>query len=112
MNGREKTYPGILNSSTRPSLGEITRHAHHGRDAHTRTDQDHAFCLCPVEDEGPVRGLDLHLVTYPQFVMQPTGHQALRLAFDRDFDPIAPGGRRCDRVGALGRDASWRNMEC
>src|SRR5262245_56744877 len=35
----------------------------------------------------------------------------MRLAFDRDFDTIAPGGRRCDRVGALGGDASWRNME-
>src|SRR5215471_20620701 len=35
----------------------------------------------------------------------------MRLAFDRDFDPIAPGGRRCDRVGACGGDASWRNME-
>src|SRR5215470_10716858 len=33
------------------------------------------------------------------------------LAFDRDFDTITPGGRRCDRVGALGGDASWRNME-
>src|SRR5215467_12573107 len=35
----------------------------------------------------------------------------MRLAFDRDFDAIAPGGRRCDRVGALGGDAAWRNME-
>src|SRR4030095_5682488 len=35
----------------------------------------------------------------------------MRLAFDRDFDAIAPGGRRCDRVGALARDASWRNMK-
>src|SRR5215475_14248800 len=35
----------------------------------------------------------------------------MRLAFDRDFDTIAPGRRRCDRVGALGGDASWCNME-
>src|SRR5215470_13034516 len=35
----------------------------------------------------------------------------MRLAFDRDFDTIAPGGRRCDRVGALGGDTSWRHME-
>src|SRR5215510_9341053 len=35
----------------------------------------------------------------------------MRLAFDRNFDPITPGGRRCDRVGALGGDAAWRNME-
>src|SRR5262245_37224242 len=35
----------------------------------------------------------------------------MRLAFDRDFDTIAPGGRRCDRVGALGEDALRRNME-
>src|SRR5215471_19657257 len=35
----------------------------------------------------------------------------MRLAFDRDLDPIAPGGRRCDRVGACGGDASWRHME-
>src|SRR4029450_1022636 len=88
-----------------------TRHAHHGCDAHTRADQDHAFGLCPVEDEGPVRGLDFHLVPYPPLVQQPTGPQAMRLAFDRDFDAIAPGGRRCDRVGALARDASWRNMK-
>ena len=53
------------------SLGEVARHAHHGRDADARADQDHTFCLCPVEDKGPVRRFDLHLVTYPQFVMQP-----------------------------------------
>src|SRR5262245_23794279 len=35
----------------------------------------------------------------------------MRFAFDRDFDTIAPGGRRCDRVGAPGGDASWRSME-
>src|SRR5262245_51558655 len=35
----------------------------------------------------------------------------MRLAFDRDFDTIAPGGRRCDRVGALSGDAAWCNME-
>src|SRR5215510_2441008 len=35
----------------------------------------------------------------------------MRLAFDRDFDTIAPGGRRCDRVGARDGDAAWSNME-
>src|SRR5262249_11919262 len=35
----------------------------------------------------------------------------MRLAFDGDFDPIAPGGRRGDRVGARGGDAAWGHME-
>src|SRR6516162_6107947 len=44
--------------------------------------------------------------------MQPARNQAMILAFDRDLDPVTPSGCGCDRVGALDRDASRRDMKC
>src|SRR5262249_8082156 len=80
-----------VNLARPADLAEITRHAHHGRDAYAAADQDHALRLSSVKVKGSVRRLDLDLISELQLVMQPSRDQAMRLPLDGDLNPIAPG---------------------
>src|SRR6516164_1608878 len=55
-------------------LSKIPRRAHHRRDPHATANQDDACRLCPGEEEGSMRGLDLSLVTHPERILQPARH--------------------------------------
>src|SRR5262249_13545939 len=93
------------------AISEIAGDAHHGRDPYTVADQDHLFGLGAIEDEGSIRPFDLYKVTDFQLIVQPSRNEAVRLAFHRNFDAIAPGRRRCDCIGAPDWDSLRFNAQ-